>query len=256
MTAHLETELKECMGRVFVDSAPEVSFPDVSKTGLDLKNVDVILISNFQSMMALPFLTELTPDFDGVIYATEPTLQMAKMFMDEMVYYIERVPKTKTASFWKDLFRSIPFLIPVDNLIANHNTSGPKSWSTIYSNQMINLSLSRVKVVGFNEKVNLFGSLEAIPLSSGHSIGSCNWIIHTDHEKVVYLSSSSTLTTHPKPMDFVSLKKPDVVILASLTSTPLTNPDLSLQELCNNISEYITSWYQYMSCLIYFQCLM
>lgn len=240
ITQQLENELKECIGRVFVDSSPEVSFPDVMRAGIDLKDVDVILISNYQSMLGLPFLTELS-DFEGVIYSTEPTVQIAKMFMDEMVHYIERVPKTKQASAWKDFFRSIPFPLPIDSLTINNSTSGPKSWSTIYTPQMINLSLSRVKIVGFGEKVNIFGCLETTALSSGHSIGSCNWMLKTDHEKIVYLSSSSMLTTHPKPMDTTPLKEADVLILSNLSSTPTSNPDLSLQELCNNISEYTTS---------------
>ena len=257
ITQHLENELKECMGRVFVDSPPEVSFPDVSRSTIDMKDVDVILISNYQAMMGLPFLTELS-DFDGVIYATEPTLQMAKMFMDEVVCYIERVPKMKEASCWKDFFRSIPFPIPIDSLTVNNHTTGPKSWSTMYTPQMIISSLSRVKVVGYNEKIDIFGCLEATALSSGHSIGSCNWIINTEYEKIVYLSSSSTLTTHPKPLDLTPLKNADVVILSNLTSHPTCNPDLSLMDLVGNISEYCLVLFpslQLSSCCSIFVCL-
>ena len=35
-------------------------------------------------------------------------------------------------------------------------------------------------------------------VSSGYSLGSCNWIIHSGFEKIAYVSASSTLTTHPR----------------------------------------------------------
>ena len=37
---------------------------------------------------------------------------------------------------------------------------------------------------------------------------------------MVYVSSSSTLTTHPKTMDQISIKRADVMIMTALTHTP------------------------------------
>jgi integrator complex subunit 9 len=68
-------ELKECCGRVFVDSAPEFGPPQSNV--IDFSEVDVILISNYLCMLALPFITEGT-GFEGVVYATEPTLQIGR----------------------------------------------------------------------------------------------------------------------------------------------------------------------------------
>lgn len=44
---------------------------------VDFSQVDVILISNYMNMLALPYVTEHT-EFKGVIYATEPTKQIGK----------------------------------------------------------------------------------------------------------------------------------------------------------------------------------
>lgn len=44
---------------------------------LDLSTVDVILISNYHCMMALPYITEHT-GFTGTVYATEPTMQIGR----------------------------------------------------------------------------------------------------------------------------------------------------------------------------------
>lgn len=126
----------------------------------------------------------------------------------------------------------------------------PKSWKQIYSMSSVNASLSRIQMVGYNEKIvsficnchsqlnsnmglkDVYGALQVIPASSGYCLGSANWIITSDHEKIVYLSGSSTLTTHPKPMDHNSLKNADVLIMTDLTQTPISNPDSMLGVLC------------------------
>lgn len=92
--AQLEGELRECAGRVFIDSSPEFCLPEVGI--IDFSEIDVILLSNYQSMMALPYITEGV-GFNGTVYATEPTLQIGRQFMEELVNYIERTPKIKVA---------------------------------------------------------------------------------------------------------------------------------------------------------------
>lgn len=182
-------------------------------------------------MLALPFITEFT-EFSGDVYASEPALQFARQYMEEMITYIERTPKIRQASRWKDekIINQIPFVISVENC-------HPKDWTQIYTMKNVNASLSKVQPVGFNEKKNLFGSLEVTSLSSGHSIGSCNWLIASHHEKIGYISSSSTLTTHPRPIEVSPLKNADLVILNNLTQTPTVNPDQSLSDLCINVSK-------------------
>jgi Cft2 family RNA processing exonuclease len=78
----------------------------------------------------------------------------------------------------------------------------------------------------------VYGALKVMPSSSGFCLGSSNWIITSDHEKIVYLSGSSTLTTHPRPMDHHSIKNADVLIMTDLTQTPISNPDSMLGVLC------------------------
>ena len=101
-------------------------------------------------MLALPYITERT-EFNGVVYATEPTLQIAKQFMEEMINYIERTPKGKEATIWKKphVFKHIPLPFAFDN-----STCGkPYLWQQIYSLKEMNSSLSKVKVVGFAEQI-------------------------------------------------------------------------------------------------------
>ena len=101
-------------------------------------------------MMALPYITERT-EFNGVVYATEPTLQISKQFMEEMIKYIERSPKAKEATVWKkpNVYKHIPLPFVFDTT----NTSKPYLWQQIYSTKEMNSCLSKIKVIGFSEQI-------------------------------------------------------------------------------------------------------
>lgn len=135
-------ELKDCFGRFFIDSALEFQPPN--NKIIDFSEIDVILISNYMNMLALPYITEKT-GFKGIIYATEPTLQIGKFFLKELVEYIEASPKTNIAIEWKEVISSLP---PPLNEIRN-----AKSWRHIFSTDDVNNSLSRVNVAGYDQKL-------------------------------------------------------------------------------------------------------
>lgn len=228
----LEKELKDCAGRVFVDSVPEFCLPETEL--LDLSTVDVILISNYHCMMALPYITEHT-GFTGTVYATEPTMQIGRLLMEELVSFMERVPKPQSATLWKnqEMFRHLP--APLKDAVE------VLTWKRCYTMSEVNLALSKVQLVGYSQKIELFGAVQITPLSSGYCLGSSNWIIQSHYEKVAYVSGSSLLTTHPQPMEQTSLKNSDVLILTGLTQIPTANPDGMLGEFCSNLAVTIRS---------------
>lgn len=224
----LEGELKECCGRVFVDSAPEF-FPPQPKI-VDFSEVDVILISNYLCMLALPFITEGT-GFAGVVYATEPTLHIGRLFLEELVQHIEQTPKAMLATHWKEQLHVLPPPLC--------DSQKPRNWKHIYNMQTVNNSLAKIQMVGYNEKLDVYGALGVMAVSSGYCLGSSNWVISSFYEKVAYVSGSSTLTTHPRPMDQAALKNANVLILTGLTQTPTANPDSMLGELCMTVTNTI-----------------
>ncbi|XP_037064169.1 integrator complex subunit 9 [Peromyscus leucopus] len=225
--AFLDKELKECSGHVFVDSVPEFCLPETEL--IDLSTVDVILISNYHCMMALPYITEHT-GFTGTVYATEPTMQIGRLLMEELVNFIERVPKAQSASLWKnkDIQRLLPS--PLKDAVE------VSTWRRCYTMQEVNSALSKIQLVGYSQKIELFGAVQVTPLSSGYALGSSNWIIQSHYEKVSYVSGSSLLTTHPQPMDQASLKNSDVLVLTGLTQIPTANPDGMVGEFCSNLA--------------------
>ncbi|XP_078413563.1 integrator complex subunit 9 isoform X1 [Cetorhinus maximus] len=228
----LEKELKDCAGRAFVDSVPEFCLPETEL--LDLSTVDVILISNYHCMMALPYITEHT-GFTGTVYSTEPTMQIGRLLMEELVNFMERVPKPQSATYWKnrEMLRHLP--APLKDAVE------VLTWKRCYTMPEVNLALSKVQLVGYSQKIELFGAVQITPLSSGYCLGSSNWIIQSHYEKVAYVSGSSLLTTHPQPMEQTSLKNSDVLILTGLTQIPTANPDGMLGEFCSNLAVTVRS---------------
>ncbi|KAL5013814.1 hypothetical protein ScPMuIL_008084 [Solemya velum] len=223
----LSHELKECAGRVFIDGSFEFACPETNI--VDLSQVDVILLSNHSCLLALPYITEYS-GFKGFVYATEPTLQMGRQYMEELVTYVERTPKTKMCSKWKseDIQKNLP-----PNL---KNAVRPSAWKRCYTRHDINASLARIQLIGFNEKLDIFGALQVMSCSSGYCLGSCNWVIQSEYEKICYVSGTSTLTTHPKQMEQAPLKNSDILIMSCLTQTPMANPDAMIGEFCVNVA--------------------
>ncbi|CAL8143878.1 unnamed protein product [Orchesella dallaii] len=225
-----EGELCELNNVILVDSTPLFGVP--YESSIDISEIDVILVSNSSSILALPFFTE-NPDFHGTVYATEPTVNVGRFFMEELVEFVQAVPKpkaAKSAGKWENVFKqldpSLNFPCKIGDSCFNRNLK------EIYSKKAISDALLRVRIVGFNENTDIFGKVEATAVSSGFSLGSCNWILKSESQKVVYVTSSSTLTTHPSPMEQSSLKDANIFILTGLTRAALHNPDAMMGEIC------------------------
>lgn len=180
-------------------------------------------------MLALPYITQHS-GFKGKIYATEPTIQMGRELMLEMVVYAERVPRISKGEMWREreVLRCLPS--PLCDL------KGAKSWRPLYSKHDVKAAISKIQNVGYSERIDLYGILKLTALSSGFCVGSCNWVIESDYEKVSYVSCSSTFTTHPLPMDQSLLKSSDALILTGVTEAPTANPDAMLGDFCNNLA--------------------
>jgi hypothetical protein len=102
-------------------------------------------------------------------------------------------------------------------------------------------SLSKVTLVGYSEKVDIFGLVQVSPVSSGYCLGSSNWLIASASTgvRIGYVSGSSTLATHPKPIDKSSLRGVDCLLLTSLTVTPTKNPDTMIGDFCRTVCETV-----------------
>lgn len=74
-----------------------------------------------------------------------PTPSSYRLFMEELVEYIERTPKARHASRWKHYLRSLP--PPLSEV------RSPKTWQPAYTMKAINSALSHVQIVAYNENI-------------------------------------------------------------------------------------------------------
>lgn len=67
-----------------------------------------------------------------------------RFYLEELVQYIEKTPKLASASAWKDIVHlpSSPF-----------PDIKPRSWRQLYNMAAVHSSLSRVQMVGYDEKL-------------------------------------------------------------------------------------------------------
>ena len=129
-------------GSTLVDSEPEV-LPPQSKL-FSYADIDAILVSNYTCMLALPFITE-SKGFRGKVYATEPSVLLGKIFMEEMIDYLGRAPRHHEATKWKTVLSQLP--PPLCDI------KDVEIWRKLYTKEMMEASMARVQMVGFNEKV-------------------------------------------------------------------------------------------------------
>lgn len=289
--------IKEFNNRVYLNSPLEFSIPQFNL--INIEDIDAVLISNPNFMLALPYLTRLQ-GFRANIYCTEPIMYFGRMLMEELTHSIksnlnaeklhdQTPPENLLNKF--PLFRTlshlsinltkkddIPNTDPMDTsvgeeeppnkqakLVQNQTESidsndqlnddqsqkqtyalisqllniqehhlKPINWKYLYSKEDVDLCISKIKLIDFNERVSVYGSLVIQPKSSGHSIGSCNWTIESDCDTIVYLSRSSLLNTHSKLFNQLLLKQQlvDCLILSGLNQTQISEPEQMIQDFC------------------------
>ncbi|XP_065898009.1 integrator complex subunit 9-like [Dysidea avara] len=223
----------ENIDHIFVNSIPFMKLPEIGL--VDFSMIDVILISNNHAMLALPYITEHLK-FKGQVFATEPCLQYSRLLMEELCDYVHQKTITTTSSSLASDNQNLSQLMKFFPSDKSSDDNFSDVWRPLYSIEEAHEALLKVQPVTYLQKILLCGGVEAIPVSSGFCLGSCNWVIKTVHSTICYLSSSSLLTTHPQPLEKSLIKSCDAVIMAGLTEAPSANPDGMLSEMCGRMA--------------------
>ncbi|KAJ6255437.1 integrator complex subunit 9 [Anaeramoeba flamelloides] len=184
---------------------------------VDLKYVDLILITNTKGMYALPFITERTK-FEGKILVTDAVAQIGKMGMRELLSisgegskYSSTSSTNKPTSNLSDLSKG--------GLNSKHNKQKKFSmsnsqkcwrnneeeideygfrdyvryteWKQMYTKEELDSCLNKIETVKYGEHNQILNTLTVSALSSGYELGSCNWIIETSFRKIVVVGPST-----------------------------------------------------------------
>lgn len=184
-----------------------------------IAHIDVVLISNALQLGALPLLVKHA-DFRAQIFATEPTIQLAKKQLEEMVHFehvlMQQEPPTK---------KSKP------------------SASRLFSLQDVEYCMSKMTPISFLQVLPLFeNQLEAVAVSSGYMLGACNWIVRTKYEKWVYFSlSSSSSARHAEPLALELMKQADWAIVTQVNLENQGSADSMVNDLCRTIGQTLNA---------------
>ncbi|PAV67098.1 hypothetical protein WR25_24634 isoform B [Diploscapter pachys] len=212
--------LRQIRNNTYVDATPEVH--PVPLDLLQMDSIDCILVSNLQSIVALPFYV-IETGFRGTVYATEPIVQFGRILMEEWVEYFERHSKGESDDKWKKF--------SVCGKFANAPRRNPLQWRQFYSREDMEKALGLITTISFKQETPILGSVSFTAHPSGYTIGSANWMINIEGDEIAYISSASNRAMHARPAEWDGLKNADYLILTSLSLTS-ESPEYSLLNLC------------------------
>ncbi|ORZ02171.1 beta-lactamase-like protein [Syncephalastrum racemosum] len=180
---------------------------------VDINSINLVLISNSDTMLGLPFLTEYM-GYKGKIVAVEPAIEFARHRMEELVAYYGRSESgsgihPEMASHFSQL----------GGMADKCTLDG---WRSIYTLTDIDAALKKVQPVRYGEQLSLFNVIQYEARKSGMSLGSANWLLQTVNSKIVLVNASSALRDrHPAPIDFDIMDNADVVLVSG---AQMSNP--------------------------------
>ncbi|CAG8688859.1 43945_t:CDS:10 [Gigaspora margarita] len=188
-------------------------------SSVDWKSIDFILITNYKNMLALPYITEYS-EFKGKVYATEPTVIFGwslillvdfrfSQMMKELVHFFgeSSVPgSSRQRGHAKAEKPNIFYGFTAESNLAQ----------SLYTIPDVQSCVDKIQPVRYGENLDLYG-VNVTAHSAGYCLGSANWSIICDTEKIAMISSSSIITDiHPLPFNKSVLDDADVVILSDL----------------------------------------
>ncbi|TYZ61070.1 hypothetical protein PybrP1_001535 [[Pythium] brassicae (nom. inval.)] len=185
----LDCALASPVASAGADGALRVRLPALH--AVDASSLDALLLSNAQSMLALPFLTEQL-GFQGRVFATEPTLAFGRVLLEELALAAQR--------------HALVFELP---------DGGPQL--PAFSLADVAASCAKVTCAAFKQVLALGYGVRVTPLSSGFALGACTWIVESPSERFAFVGAASgDLNRHPREIDLLPLVDCDTLLLTDL----------------------------------------
>ncbi|KAJ1902407.1 Integrator complex subunit 9 [Kickxella alabastrina] len=153
--------------------------PREALSTINWERVDFILISNYEQMRLLPYITEYT-GFSGPVYATEPTKTYGRCVLEE-------------------------------GLAAS--MTGSSRGSGLYSQRDIVAAMERVTDVRHDEVTSPVPFVQVYTRSSGYCIGAGNWTVEYKGHRTAFISTSTFATClHPQEWDGRTVSEAQVLV--------------------------------------------
>lgn len=189
----------------------------------DVSLIDVVLISSPAGMLGMPFLTR-NPGFSAKIYATEATMTIGRLMMDDLVSmhseYVMFCGHDDRTGFpewmgWEELGR---LSLKAKEVVMGEDGEELGCWLQLYSAADINDCMKKVQPLKYAEEACYNSTLVLKAFSSGLEIGSCNWKIDAPRRNFVYLSSSIFESAQAIDFDYHSLQGADIILFSDMST--------------------------------------
>ncbi|KAJ2330920.1 hypothetical protein GGH91_006541, partial [Coemansia sp. RSA 2671] len=163
--------------------------------------VDFILLSNYEQMTLLPYITEYT-EFSGPVYATEPAKAYGRCVLEEGLCAALQ-GKAPAATHGGS---SLPMASTsaVSHSSWSHAGGGRDEWQARlpYTQRDIIAAMEKITDVRHNEVISPVPFVQVYTRSSGYSIGSANWTVEYKNHRTAFVSTSTFATClHPQEWD-------------------------------------------------------
>ncbi|KAJ2157651.1 hypothetical protein GGF46_004353 [Coemansia sp. RSA 552] len=157
--------------------------PRDALSSINWARVDFVLISNYEQMTLLPYITEYT-EFTGPVYATEPTKAYGRCVLEEgLLIGADPEPSSSAAG-------------------AKPASSSNGRVRLPYTQQDIVAAMEKVTDVRHNEVIGPVPFVQVFTRSSGYCIGSANWTVEYKSHRTAFISTSALSTClHPQEWD-------------------------------------------------------
>lgn len=212
----------------------------------DLEGLDAVLLGSPLAILGLPFLTE-RQGYRGAIFAPAVAIQVAKVWMAELVAYgegdcLEAVGRGERRASWlADEMSALPMCLrgalcagQLDGGAAEtgvHEALEPAlaalCWREAYTSDEVAACLARLTPVNYGQSVALAGgSLHATAHASGECIGGAAWVLSDGTTNVGYLGAALPrgATTLATPMATAELQGLDALIVGHRLRCGPTSP--------------------------------
>ncbi|PIA19109.1 hypothetical protein COEREDRAFT_84433 [Coemansia reversa NRRL 1564] len=191
------TQAADSKGR---SSKGTVANPRDALSSINWARVDFILISNYEQMTLLPYITEYT-EFAGPVYATEPTKAYGRCVLEEVLWTTER-----SGSNTSDAHVG-------SSSLSSGSVERRRVLQVPYTQQDIVASMERIMDVRHNEIITPVPFVRVYTRSSGYCIGGANWTVEYKNHRTAFISTSTLATClHPQEWDGSVLSEAQVIV--------------------------------------------
>ncbi|KAG6972683.1 hypothetical protein JG687_00001333 [Phytophthora cactorum] len=185
-------------------------------SSVDVGALDVVLLSNHQTLLALPLLTEIL-GFKGKIYATQLTLDFGRVFLEELAA-LNQGDDSATFTF--------------------EGVADEKE-IPMFSLKEIEKCCKKIQCVEYSEVVSLAYGVQITALSSGYSLGASIWLVEGPNDRLAYVAAASgDYNRHPKELDLLPLVDCETLLLTDLK--PDRDPHANTERMVESVLSGVT----------------